>query len=504
MAKIGRNAPCPCGSGKKYKHCHLGKELPAEVVASQSLATTAPAGGSLVDANVPLAADDWDEDWDPALDDLTDEELDELLDEEIPLSPAEQLVDEAWDANRRWRRLELARQALDLDPNCVDAYMLLAHDARTHGMDPLESYAQAVAAGERALGADELGAARKHGDLWANPDSEAYRKARYYTAITLADRGQRDAAIDELRQLMQLDARDTMRAHVLLLPLLMHEDRDTEADELAARYASDPNTNWEVANGLRMFQRQGDTLFARRSLARAFKVIPELIPYFEGEKRAPEDLPVDDDIDTIYDPAFAASMTAWLQQPLYRQTPGATEWARAVAAAGEDAMLPTDPALIGNGPTFFLNTFDEQVYTTCPTCHGPTAKDVEHLAVLYEPDNMLVVKADCLACHRCDLLIADRRDVEDRMRRMSKRITPSPVGRDYIMVGTVPWQKLRTTHAHPADAAWIRETMVPFRGHMLYDREFQERTEHAAQEYIDAIAPAFESLSGDTDQWMVQ
>ena len=23
--KIGRNDPCPCGSGKKYKHCH-GKE----------------------------------------------------------------------------------------------------------------------------------------------------------------------------------------------------------------------------------------------------------------------------------------------------------------------------------------------------------------------------------------------------------------------------------------------------------------------------------------------
>ena len=24
--KVGRNDPCPCGSGKKYKHCH-GKEL---------------------------------------------------------------------------------------------------------------------------------------------------------------------------------------------------------------------------------------------------------------------------------------------------------------------------------------------------------------------------------------------------------------------------------------------------------------------------------------------
>jgi len=25
MAKIGRNQPCPCGSGKKYKHCCFGK-----------------------------------------------------------------------------------------------------------------------------------------------------------------------------------------------------------------------------------------------------------------------------------------------------------------------------------------------------------------------------------------------------------------------------------------------------------------------------------------------
>ena len=25
--KPGRNESCPCGSGKKYKHCHLGKEI---------------------------------------------------------------------------------------------------------------------------------------------------------------------------------------------------------------------------------------------------------------------------------------------------------------------------------------------------------------------------------------------------------------------------------------------------------------------------------------------
>ena len=24
--KVGRNQPCPCGSGKKYKNCHFGKQ----------------------------------------------------------------------------------------------------------------------------------------------------------------------------------------------------------------------------------------------------------------------------------------------------------------------------------------------------------------------------------------------------------------------------------------------------------------------------------------------
>ena len=26
MKKAGRNEPCPCGSGKKYKNCHMNQE----------------------------------------------------------------------------------------------------------------------------------------------------------------------------------------------------------------------------------------------------------------------------------------------------------------------------------------------------------------------------------------------------------------------------------------------------------------------------------------------
>ena len=31
-SKVGRNDPCPCGSGKKYKNCHLGRPLPVDGV----------------------------------------------------------------------------------------------------------------------------------------------------------------------------------------------------------------------------------------------------------------------------------------------------------------------------------------------------------------------------------------------------------------------------------------------------------------------------------------
>lgn len=34
--KVSRNDPCPCGSGIKYKKCHLGKPLPGEPGADEA------------------------------------------------------------------------------------------------------------------------------------------------------------------------------------------------------------------------------------------------------------------------------------------------------------------------------------------------------------------------------------------------------------------------------------------------------------------------------------
>jgi SEC-C motif-containing protein len=46
MAKIGRNDPCPCGSGKKYKKCCLAKDEQEALAAYKAASATATAASS--------------------------------------------------------------------------------------------------------------------------------------------------------------------------------------------------------------------------------------------------------------------------------------------------------------------------------------------------------------------------------------------------------------------------------------------------------------------------
>src|SRR5262249_10536617 len=68
-----------------------------------------------------------------------------------PQGQAQELLSQAFEEDESQRRQELAKQALARWPDCADAYVLLAEDARTR-KEALRLYEQGVAAGERALG----------------------------------------------------------------------------------------------------------------------------------------------------------------------------------------------------------------------------------------------------------------------------------------------------------------------------------------------------------------
>ncbi len=67
MAKIGRNDPCPCGSGKKYKKCHLGDERAPGDAGSEGMPAAKTLGdrlnAGLVEALRLFAMKRFGEDW---------------------------------------------------------------------------------------------------------------------------------------------------------------------------------------------------------------------------------------------------------------------------------------------------------------------------------------------------------------------------------------------------------------------------------------------------------
>jgi SEC-C motif len=57
MAKIGRNDPCPCGSGKKYKQCCLAKDEAAALAASPPAETKQSRRHARAEALAEMAAE---------------------------------------------------------------------------------------------------------------------------------------------------------------------------------------------------------------------------------------------------------------------------------------------------------------------------------------------------------------------------------------------------------------------------------------------------------------
>jgi hypothetical protein len=120
MQKIGRNDPCPCGSGKKYKKCCIDKIEAEKKLIQQEI-------------DAVLAAD-LDEDW-------LDDELEELSNS-VPDLVEEQHFDEA---------LAVCERLREEWPEVVDGLDRAAfvHEAMGHHALALDFYRQALEFTER-------------------------------------------------------------------------------------------------------------------------------------------------------------------------------------------------------------------------------------------------------------------------------------------------------------------------------------------------------------------
>ena len=64
---------------------------------------------------------------------------------------AQEVIYDAWDEFDPDKRIQLAKKALDISPDCADAYVILAEDQASTHQKALELYQAGVDAGRRAL-----------------------------------------------------------------------------------------------------------------------------------------------------------------------------------------------------------------------------------------------------------------------------------------------------------------------------------------------------------------
>jgi tetratricopeptide (TPR) repeat protein len=204
------------------------------------------------------------------------------------LEEAQDLMYEAWEATGA-RRAQLARKALEISPDCADAYVLLAEQKARTMEEARDFFAQGVAAGERALGPDVF--KEDEGHFWGVIETRPYMRAREGLAGCLWKLGEREAAVGHYKEMLRLNPHDNQGVRYVLVDCLLAMSRDEDAGALLAEYEDDGTAAWLHDYALWAFRREGDSPESRRRLKEAFKQNRHVPAYLLGRKRLPARLP---------------------------------------------------------------------------------------------------------------------------------------------------------------------------------------------------------------------
>ncbi len=208
---------------------------------------------------------------------------------ETPLDQAQEIMYEAWNAPTKRKRVELARRALEISPDCADAYVLLAQESTRSTKKAKELYEQGVQAGERVLGPEAF--EEDVGHFWGLIETRPYMRARSGLAQTLWAMGEHQQAIEHFTDMLRLNPGDNQGIRYLLASCLLATGDDERLGELLDQYSEDASARWMYTRALWLFRREGAGRKANTALRKALEMNPFVPEYLFGITPLPEQLP---------------------------------------------------------------------------------------------------------------------------------------------------------------------------------------------------------------------
>jgi len=261
-------------------------------------------------------------------------------DQDTPLGKAQALMYQAFEEPEEERRIQLAKDALAISPDCADAYVLLAEHSPSR-KDTLRLYEQGLAAGERALGAEAF--EQDVGHFWGVLETRPYMRARLGLALSLWTAGRRDEAVKHLQDMLRLNPGDNQGVRYTLAGFLLFLDRDDDLAQFLQQYADEASAAWAYTKALLAFRQQGDTPATRQLLKQAKKTNKHVPAYLLGDKFPPTGQP------RYYSPGDESEALEYIGSFLagWKDTPGAIAWVRANVKAKKKAQEPHPKGPLG-------------------------------------------------------------------------------------------------------------------------------------------------------------
>ncbi len=201
---------------------------------------------------------------------------------------AQELAFDAMEAESEAEALQLAKRALKLDPDCVDAINIVVHGEASTPKQAIEGMEKAVAAGERSLGQEFF--AHNKGYFWGLVETRPYMRARHELANLLRAENRTRRAIGHYEALLELNPNDNQGVRDSLLGAYLQVRDLKGAARLLQQYKNDASAVFAWGRVLERFLAD-DKPAATRALRAARQKNQFVELYFSAQRPFPKDLP---------------------------------------------------------------------------------------------------------------------------------------------------------------------------------------------------------------------
>ena len=201
---------------------------------------------------------------------------------------AQQIAFDAMEATSEATARKLAKRALRLDPDCVDALVVLSDvDAHTQ-IDRIEGLQKAVAAGKRSLGAAFF--RQNKGHFWMLIQTRPYMRVLETLGGEMAAVGMNLDAVAIYEEMLALNPNDNQGVREPLLGLYLAVDDAVGAGKLLKRYKEDPSACFAWGRVIERFMAE-DCPGAEAALRKAMRANPFVARQLTGREQVPRGLP---------------------------------------------------------------------------------------------------------------------------------------------------------------------------------------------------------------------